>query len=410
MKTHHILIPQTSILGASAGAIAVLLGCVLAGTLAGTAVAQVQPFSSGSTGAYGAIDITVNTTLQVPEDGVFNATTINVDGLRNLTFTPNSRNTPIFMLATGAVTISGVISVRGESGNLERGGKGAPGGFDGGNPNGAAGPPSAGQGPGGGLPGTNASSDQAASAGGGNYGGYNGGGLSVNDGQVYGNALAIPLVGGSGGAGTTNGLGGGGGGGAILIASDVSITGSNGTVRAAGGAGAGNPNAGSGGAIRLVAPLVTGTLGLDVSGPGPGSINFSGHGRARVDTLDRSAVNGITHSPNVSAAFSVGSFMLVNPNPLPRLDIISAAGTAIPEDNGPVSVILPNGAPSSQIVRVQGRDFVGLIDIEVVVTPQNGTQTTVTAQIDMGTGNPATVDVPVEIPANTTAIIHAWRR
>lgn len=231
-----------------------------------------------------------------------------------------------------------------------------------------------------------------------------------NDGQVYGNALVIPLIGGSGGAGTTNGLGGGGGGGAILIASDVSITGSGGTINASGGGGAGNPNAGSGGAVRLVAPLVTGTLTLNVPGPGPGSINFSGHGRARVDTLDRSTVNGITHNPNVNAAFSLGSFMLVNPDPLPRLDIIAAAGTAIPEDNGPVTVVLPNGAPSSQMVTVQGRDFVGLVDIEVVVTPLNGTQTTVMSQIDMGTGNPATVDVPVEIPANTTAIIHAWRR
>jgi hypothetical protein len=102
--------------------------------------------------------------------------------------------------------------------------------------------------------------------------------------------------------------------------------------------------------------------------------------------------------------------MLVQPNPLPQLDIISAAGTAIPEGNGPVVVNLPNGSPSTQTVTVQGRDFTGLVDIEVVVTPQNGTQTVEMAQIDMGTGNPATVDVAVEIPANTTAIIHAWRR
>ena len=59
---------------------------------------------------------------------------------------------------------------------------------------------------------------------------------------------------------------------------------------------------------------------------------------------------------------------------------------------------------------VQARDFTGLVPIEVVVTPQNGNPTTVMSQIDMAAGNPATVDVLVEIPANTTAFVNAWRR
>ena len=73
-------------------------------------------------------------------------------------------------------------------------------------------------------------------------------------------------------------------------------------------------------------------------------------------------------------------------------------------------MVLPNGAPSTQTVTVQARDFTGLVDIELVMTPRNGARITVPAQIDMGTGNPATVDVMVDIPANTTAFIHAWRR
>ena len=59
---------------------------------------------------------------------------------------------------------------------------------------------------------------------------------------------------------------------------------------------------------------------------------------------------------------------------------------------------------------VQARDFTGLVPIEVVVTPQNGDRTTVSTQIDMAAGNPATVDVLVEIPANPTAFVNAWRR
>ena len=102
--------------------------------------------------------------------------------------------------------------------------------------------------------------------------------------------------------------------------------------------------------------------------------------------------------------------MVVDPVPLPRLDIIAAAGQVIAEGAGPVQVILPSGTPSTQSVTVQARGFQGLVDIEVVVTPENGTRTVVPAQIDMGTGDPAEVSVNVEIPANTAAFIHAWRR
>ena len=385
-----------------------LLG-LLAGLQASPALSQVQPFSSGSDGSYGPINITANSSLQVPESGVFNATTIDIAASRTLTFIPNSRNTPVQLLATGAVNISGNINIRGENGNPERGGLGGPGGFAGGNPGGAAGPASAGLGPGGGLPGTNSSGANAGSAGGGNHAEFVGT-FTANDGQPYGSPLLIPLIGGSGGGGTNNDDGGGGGGGAILIASDVSITGFSGANIDARGGNGSTPNNGSGGGIRLVAPVVNGVMTLNVGGTGFGPENVSGHGFVRIDTLDFSDVDGIGHSPNVPAAFSIGSFMLVEPSPLPRLDVIAAAGTVIPEGSGPAVINLPNGSPSTQTVTVQGRDFTGIVPIEVVVTPQNGDPTTVLGQIDMGTGNPATVDVQVEIPTNTTAVINAWRR
>src|SRR6266850_779576 len=60
-------------------------------------------FNSGSTGADGAFNPSSSTTLQVPESGVFNFTTVNIPGPVTVTFTRNSKNTPVTILATGDV-------------------------------------------------------------------------------------------------------------------------------------------------------------------------------------------------------------------------------------------------------------------------------------------------------------------
>src|SRR2546425_725447 len=110
--------------------------------LIGIAPAFAQTFSSGSTGVDGAFSPTTNpTTLMVPPSGVFNFTTINVPSNVSVKFTRNASNTPVTMLATGNVTIAGIIDVRGGDGGSSRtfgtvvgsnGGAGGPGGFDGG--------------------------------------------------------------------------------------------------------------------------------------------------------------------------------------------------------------------------------------------------------------------------------------
>ena len=91
-----------------------------------------QAFNSGSTGADGALNITADTTLQLPPNGVFNFTTINVAAGRTLKFTKNSLNTPIYLLATGDVIIAGTINLSGTNANGGAPGVGGPGGFDGG--------------------------------------------------------------------------------------------------------------------------------------------------------------------------------------------------------------------------------------------------------------------------------------
>src|SRR5688572_6646320 len=95
--------------------------------------ASAQGFSSGSDGSYGPMNITTNTTLDLPTNGVFQCTTVTVSPGATLRFRRNPLNTPVTLLAQGNVTIDGTIDVSGSStiGNFA-GGTGGPGGFDGG--------------------------------------------------------------------------------------------------------------------------------------------------------------------------------------------------------------------------------------------------------------------------------------
>src|SRR5689334_20741702 len=198
-----------------------------------------QPFSSGSDGSYGPLNITAATTLDLPPNGIFNCTTITIAPSVTLKFNKNALNTPVYLLATGDVTIKGYIDVSGKASSNAAGGESGPGGFNGGTPGSLGVPPGSGYGPGAGRAGVAGTGTQPNAAAGGSYG-VPGFGTTTNLGSVYGSALLIPLVGGSGGGGTigTPGGGGGGGGGAILIASSTRID-LTGSIYAHGGSGNG---------------------------------------------------------------------------------------------------------------------------------------------------------------------------
>ena len=365
-------------------------------TLLGLAGASAAPFNSGSTGAYGPINITSNTTLAMPADGVFHCTTINVGSGFTLRFTRNALNTPVYLLATGAVTIPGTIELSGTQNAGGAPGVGGPGGFDGGYGGFGIGANTIGgdgQGPGGGR---NISQW---------WGAAHVAALGLNT-NKYGNALCSPLIGGSGGGGGSGnpGSGGGGGGGAILIAANTSIT-VSGTIRANGATGYGG---GSAGAIRLVSPLVNGTGNLTVNGGG-GYTGYGGSdGRIRIDCEDRYAFRSLT----MNGTATRGAQMFVFPTaPVARLDLIEAAGTAIPEGTGNlVQVDLPAGSSTNRTVRVQGRNFTGVVPITVIVIPENRPATRYNAQIDMSGGNPSEVTVNVSIPDGTISRIQTWTR
>jgi len=392
--------------------------------------ARAQGFTSGSDGSYGPMNITSNTTLQLPPDGIFRCTTINIAAGTTLRFQRNALNTPVTLLATSNVIIDGTINISGAAslGNFA-GGIAGPGGFDGG-PGGfftasETLPGGAGQGPGGGKPG-NSGGGSATAAGSGAFGSRVAAWLDDRDGFTYGSPLLIPLIGGSGGGGTDGNKdgGGGGGGGAILIASSTVIrVNPGGAIVSRGGmglnVGSSPGNGGSGGAIRLVAPRVYGTGELNVSGAGYCGLDCghqSGGGRIRIDSIFRfEPTNAAAH--NIGFNFlpanitSVGSAMIVFPPNSPRLDILAAAGTTIPEGtNGPVFVELPFGANTNQTVVVQARNFGTNVNIRVVLTPAAGEPITYDSQINNLAVNPAQVTVNVGIPLNTVVAVNAWTR
>jgi hypothetical protein len=368
-------------------------------TISGSAAA----FDSGSTGAYGAMNITSNTTLNLPPDGIFHCTTITVGPGATLTFSNNVMNTPVYLLATGDVTIQGTIDVSGHTPVGDSPGRGGPGGFDGGRERST-------------LVGLDTAGDGCGPGGGkanvscGVYGTQ----LTASQGpntNVYGNLLLVPLIGGSGGGGLDdppwNGAGGGGGG-AILVASNTKVV-VDGTVQSGGATGhAINARGGSGGAIRLVAPMVAGSGSLTT----PGCIWGSGYwpgssGRIRIDCQDHQAYRSLT----LVGVASRGARMMVFPANAQALDIIEVAGTAIPVGtNAPVVFELPVNAPTNQLVKIQARNFTGDVPIRVVITPEHGPSGSFDATILQSSGNPPSANVPVIFPPGSVCQVHAWTR
>lgn len=374
---------------------------IIAGT-AGSALA----FNSGSTGADGAFSPTVNTEIQLPESGILNYTTVNIPTGVTVTFKKNTTNTPVYLLATGDVSIAGTINVKGGNGNMSAPGSGGPRGFDGGvgaSPDACGG---TGMGPGGGKNATRVMSIVYASGGGG--GGFSSAGATAGTtsssyslggvgGTTYGNVSLLPLIGGSGGGGgcasasasTNFSGGGGGGGGAILIASSgtIDLTGTltaDGGVSGTGSTVSGSGGGGSGGAIKLMADLIKGNGTLtSVGGSGtPASTYYAGgiggNGRIRLEanTLQRTAGSTPQYSFSTAPVY-------VFPPSAPSLKIASVGGKAV-ADNPTGKYSSPDVILSSTMTN----------PIEVVVQASNipvGSTVSVSALSELGNSSSVSV-------------------
>lgn len=362
---------------------------------------QSQTFSSGSTGADGALNITAPgvtyfnpaaLTLNPVIPNLFNFTTITIAAGSTLKFTEEVFHGPVFFLASGDVVISGTLDLSGGNGIPVTSGLqsdrlpsyAGSGGFGGGLGNVPNGVPAPGNGPGGGADGK--------------YGSTVGTG-----GQFTGNPYLVPLIGGSGGGGgycSTGGPGdgGGAGGGAILIASSTSITiNATGMINASGGGGpssCGGGGGGSGGAIRLMAPIIAG------SSNGADSISvlaggYASNGKIRLEAFTDTYV-GVVRSPiSRSVPFAIalpasapGSLTVTSINGV----TINANPFSFPDttinSSGPVTIkiqaqyIPPGTVPKLTVFSDTGADQV------IACSPLSGTlqSSTSTATVTFPTG------------------------
>ena len=435
------------------GASAVFLLATLAAASAQAAV------NSGSTGADGALNPTVNTEIVVPESGILNYTTVNVPSGVTVKFKKNTANTPVFILASGDVTIAGKIDISGADGKPtgtygdgalgDDGipGAGGPGGFDGGRGgrNDAAQQPAiirggTGLGPGGG-PGGLDGGDTCTSIGyyqyigiGGAYanptyqayGNYYCSGTRTVFAKSYGSALLQPLIGGSGGGGgrggtTYPGSGGGGGGGAILIATSTTLR-VTGTIDATGGDGGGNAGSGaggnggggSGGAIRLVATTIAGNGSMYANGGcinqsnnrrqacgNDGSYNQYGGSAGRI----RLEAEAITFSGTAQPAYAADV-----PGPIfiaeaPSLRIASVAGQAVPANpTGNADVTLPatTTAPVDVVFQTTNVPIGNTVMLRLV--PAYGQPTEVLSPAIAGTTSAGNATVSITLPQGPSTL------
>ncbi len=398
---------------------------------------QSRAFESGSTGADGAFNPTADTVLQMPEDGIFNFTTVNIPAGVTVTFKKNSKNTPVYILATGDVIIEGTIGVDGGDATNQIPGEGGPGGFDGGPGSVFSEPGGNGLGPGGGEGGPYISQKSCPTCGlgggGGGYGTAGNRGCYIDSGQggtSYGNSLLQPIVGGSGGGGGSGGKcstnigaggGGGGGGGAIVIASSTKIV-VNGTITANGGNGdkgscySAGGGGGSGGAIRLIAPTISGNGIISAVGgksKGVSSCGIyccfyeggnGGLGRIRLEA------EHIAFASQTTPPYSVGRPSSVFIAEVPELRIVEVGGVAVPQNPtgrfGTPDVTLPFGTQNPVSVKIVASKIPAGTVVKLTSTPEHGPVETATGTLT-GTFDSSTTTIDINLSTEYQCILTA---
>lgn len=398
-------------------------------------------FDSGSTGEDGAFSPTVDTELQVPPDGVFNFTSVDIPENVTVTFQKNVLNTPVTVLVSEDATVAGTIDVRGEDspgiGGAGDGitaddglpGTGGPGGFDGGR-GGASSldDPSMriagdGQGPGFGERAANefTRNDTGCPGAGAGFGEKAEdaqldpcrGTRLAKGGDAYGSEKLLPLIGGSGGGGGNGGIshagaGGAGGGGAILLAVSGTLD-IRGEVRADGGRsggivedGGGRGGGGSGGAIRLAATTLSGNGPITARGGNNGqfAVNDGSPGRIRIEA------EVMNRTDPTSPPFSFdqpGELFLAG---MPSVRITSVAGVDAPaEPTGDADIVLPSDTPNPVNVTFEASNVPLGNTVELTVTPAKGASTAAVSDALDGTESSSTATASVDLPDGPSTLM-----
>jgi len=360
-----------------------------------------QSFTSGSDGSDGALTFaedagviefdpaTFDPPLDPDGDNVYHFTTITIpSGTRVRLAAPNlgGEGKPVVWLASGDVVIEGAVDLDGEPGHGSSGpalpSTPGAGGYGGGRGSRPALPARSGNGPGGGIAAAADVDDDGSSA----------GHATASDSIAYGNEFVRPLLGGSGGAGENSfvngglvdGCGGGAGGGALLLASSTRIR-VDGLVTASGGTGGPNGSqqggAGSGGALRLVAPDLEGSGRLRALGAG-GDTQPSSDGRIRLEALRYSGPLDVEPSPSVSSPAAV----LPSPTaPLIRVTTVDGVTVASDPTGSFAQADVTINATGDVTIELEAENVPPGTVLELTLRPETGSVVTTTSTALQGT-------------------------
>lgn len=296
---------------------------------------------------------------------VFKYSAVRVASGVTLSFKNHASRAPVVWLVNGNVEIEGDIILNGEDYRsapllAEPG----PGGFRGGQ---AYFVPGADRSAGFGVGGGNRSGDTR-------YGFAASFGTQGQNGPAtYGNPSLIPLIGGSGGAGSRE-YGGGAGGGAMLIAAtgELNLTG---RILANGGTGRdyNASGSGSGGGVRLVCGTLSGDGQIQAVGRTGGY--DGGLGRVRVERAVNSSDITVTPDPSVIGLADAATALVWPPATAPTVQIISVGEVAVPSDPrsgfGTLGADVSLGQTNMSEVIIETRFVEQVSQVQVRVTPRS---------------------------------------
>lgn len=420
---------------------------------------QAFAFDSGSTGADGVFAPTVNTEVQLPESGILNYASINIPTGVTVKFKRNTANTPVYLLVSGNVTISGKIDISGTNGadvgtagngNLAddgNPGKGGPGGYDGGRgglddiqhrpniTNGGNGlGPGGGYGAHGGIPANsvnpycdfvNYNNQWAARVGANASHSAVGGAMAIgyscpiapattttliSDAKLavpaYGSSILQPLVGGSGGGGGAGGSnfggsGGGGGGGALLLAVSGTLN-LTGTIEAKQGAYGNVAGTGVGGYGGYGSGGSVRIVATTMSGAGSIVTSTSSGaylGRVRIEA-DNTTYSGTTYPTYV--ADTPAPVFLSN---VPSLKIVNVGGSAVPANpTGVADLTFPATLVNPVTISLTTTNVPVGNTVLVKVIPANGPAIEAVSPAITGTNASGTASVSVSLPQGPSTL------
>ena len=102
--------------------------------------------------------------------------------------------------------------------------------------------------------------------------------------------------------------------------------------------------------------------------------------------------------------------MMVFPPNLPKISITKVGMQDITSGNASTVVLLPPGSAETQTININVENFGTVVPLQAVVTPDQGSKSTINFEVDNTAGGATEGTVDVVIPIGVTSRIDVWTR